>query len=337
MFFTNGNLSRIRKTLAQFTDKPIRVILLDDTAANDVSEFVKQEYTNTNISYHGSREQSEILQIFEGLTDQTTDFFSAFGRSYWTLGHCRNYAVALAKLLGFERILMVDDDMLVQSYEQVLQVFKLLSRFNIVGAKTFGMADDSVVGHIIRLLGLEQDDFISGQFVGIEVNSVSYYFPNVYNEDWLFFFLEHTKSSLAQYTEVEQLKYDPFERAGRKSLFQEFGEIAVDGVFEAVVYRKNAALLQRRWFWTDICSERKKLLAEIQRMTESLPNGKRFKEIFDALRTYHLSLNPIQFSFFFAEYCRSLDGWHSLLDKLSKYHQCHQGVSLPKSNAFRAD
>jgi hypothetical protein len=280
---------------------------------------MKHVGSRSNIEYHGLREQAMMLDKLCKITDQVRTFFCPFGKEYWTLGYCRNYALVLAKLLGFQRVIMIDDDIIFRGAKQVFNILSALSRFDIVGARTIGMPDDSVVGHLIRALGLEQDEFISGQFVGIDISAVDYYFPNIYNEDWVFFLFQTATSSLARISEVEQLAFDPFRNFRRKSLFQEFGEIAVDGVFNAVVAKKDLSLLYTKDFWTDVCRERAKLLEELSEVVKSHPNRRVFELILKGLQRYHLSIHPEQFRLFFENYRDSLSDWHTLLSTLSRY------------------
>lgn len=324
MLFTKGNLTRIWRTLPQFLNLDIHTIILDDTGSDCLRRIIKDVDSKSNIEYHGLKEQAMTLDKLHKITDQAQMFFCPFGEKYWTLGYCRNYALVLAKLLGFRRVIMIDDDIIFKGTKRIFNILSALSRFDIVGARTTGMPDDSVVGHIIRALGLQPDEFISGQFVGIDTDSMDYYFPNIYNEDWIFFLFQTANTSLGRISEVEQLIYDPFRDFRRKSLFQEFGEIAVDGVFEAVVAKKEMSLLNAKDFWTNVCRERAKLLKELTGAVKSHPNRRTFEMILKGLQRYHLSIHPEQFRLFFGNYLESLSSWHTLLSTLSKYGEIEE-------------
>jgi hypothetical protein len=211
---------------------------------------------------------------------------------------------------------MIDDDIIFNGAKRIFDVARAQSRFGIVGARTVGMPDDSVVGHIIRALGLQQDEFVSGQFVGIDISEVDFYFPNVYNEDWIFFLFQTTRTSLARISEVEQLVYDPFRNSARKSLFQEFGEIAVDGVFDAIVVKKDISLLRNEEFWIGVCKERTKLIEGLRATVKSHPNRRVFERILKGLQRYYHSVHPEQFRLFFENYLDSLSEWHLFLKDL---------------------
>lgn len=312
VIITKDNLERIKITLSQFVNIPIKVVLLDDSTTNVTQKFFKSKFSNTNIKYHGYKNQIKILKSIKSMGVE--QFISKMGVPGWTVGYCRNYALLLAKLYGYKKILMVDDDIQLNDLNTIKNTFTLLSKFDIVGAKTEGMPDDSIVGHIFREIGIEQYDFISGQYFGVNIDSISYFFPNIYNEDWIFSLLS-SESLLARSSIVKQLMCDPFHNLNSKCIFQEYGEIICEGLIEARI-AGNHNLLTNQEFWSKILRRRQKVLIKLELIVSCHSKDKSFNIAFDELRLYHSSVNPIIFESFFIEYFNNLNKWNKILSSI---------------------
>lgn len=307
--FTRDNVNRLKTTLHQLIDVPIDVILLDDSTTNETEIFFKTNFIDGNIRYHGREEQLKILEHikFPGIER----FISYLGAPEWNLGNCRNYALILGRVLGFKKALMIDDDILVDNKNTLLKTFDLLTNFDVVGAKTNGMPDDSVIGHLFRQIGIEQYDFISGQYFGFNVDSISYPFPNIYNEDWILFLLESKRLSLARVSAATQLIYDPLQDIESKCLFQEPGEVIIEGVIKAML-EENSDLLVEFEFWSKVLEYRLNTLKKIEFELCSSSNYESLKETFSELKNYHSKVSPEFFKSFFDKYFNSVDYWKEI-------------------------
>jgi glycosyltransferase involved in cell wall biosynthesis len=261
--FTKNRPEILSKTLPQLTNADLSVIVLDDSTNTETKRIVDNIAKKwNNIYYHGRPEQKELLQKFTKLVSDLDYFIKPLGTNGWTLGYVRNYAIILAKTLDFERVLFMDDDIIIKDVNIIKEMMKLLDNADFVGAKISGMPDDSVVGYIMRELGMKPYEFLSGGFLAFNLDSVSECFLNYYNEDWIWLFLHKPKVKLVKYGEVHQLPFNPFENAVERALQQEFGEILVDGVKKAIESKNNAALTDVP-FWNRIVEKRSYLIKDL--------------------------------------------------------------------------
>jgi hypothetical protein len=309
--FTKSSLTRLKRTLPLVASSGPRVIVLDDSPDSDTQKWVRANFPA--VTYHGKAEQSRLvtdtcLVGLEGL-------LSPLGQSRWQLGYCRNYAVVLARFFGLSRILMLDDDILVEEADFVLRMLTLLRQFDIVGSRTLGMPDDSVVGHLRRAIGWESCSFVSGQCLALHIPSIAYSFPNIYNEDWILSLLQSVDGLIGRYSGVTQLDYDPFAGIAEKALFQEFGEIVCEGVARAAV-QKDTSLLLSRGFWRYNCMVRRDALAELSSALESGLGSRVWQVPVRALIGLHERLDAKEVQAYFRDYCSRLAAWNHTLSKI---------------------
>lgn len=96
----------------------------------------------------------------------------------------RNLALMLGHMLGWSRILFVDDDITALNPDDARKASSLLDTYNAVGLQITGFPDNSVVCHAYRQAGGEQQSFIGGGALAVEVNRSNSFFPDIYNDDW---------------------------------------------------------------------------------------------------------------------------------------------------------
>ena len=141
----------------------------------------------------------------------------------------RNTGLLLARMLGWERIFFLDDDIRAITGGTVLSTVSLLGADG-HGYRTAGMSvekypDNSVVCHARRVVGEFQDVFVSGAALAVDCRASFDFFPDLYNEDWLFFYRDAAAARLATPGSlVEQLQYDPFADPQRAA-GQEFWDV----------------------------------------------------------------------------------------------------------------
>lgn len=308
IIFTKDRPVILSKTLLNI-DMP--VIVLDDSTNSDSEKVVKNIPKNSkNIHYHGKNEQQMIVQRFAS-TNELNSFVKPLGSESWTLGYARNYAIILAKILGFERILFMDDDIIVKDFDVIFKIFDLLNNADFVGAEIKGMPDLSVVDVIMQQLGMEPYRFMSGGFLAFNLESVSEYFLNYYNEDWVWLFMHKPKAKLVKYGEVYQLPYDPFENAVEKALQQEFGEILVEGLIE-IDSRNDFSSLKNNIFWQKILKNCESKLKEIKELCKSRDFEIRVN-VCSTLLEYYKNLNSNSFVEVFNQYFNEKTHWLDLI------------------------
>jgi hypothetical protein len=143
----------------------------------------------------------------------------------------RNLAIVLARMLGWSRILFLDDDITGLDPDHVRSTADLLGIYNAVGLHVGGFPDHSVVCHAYQMVGGQQQEFIGGGALAVDVNRVRSFFPDIYNDDW--FFLLDDDDSLqptAVAGQVIQQPYDPF-RNPERAREEEFGDVLAEGIY----------------------------------------------------------------------------------------------------------
>jgi hypothetical protein len=151
--------------------------------------------------------------------------------------HKRNVGLLLARMLGWDTVLFLDDDVVGMDAEPLARTRGLLAsettnggRVEAVGWSFEAFADNSVVCHAHRHSGGMQDTFIGGGGLAVRVHEGTPFFPNVYNEDWLFLHDLVAQGRVLLAGGLCQLPYDPFDDH-RRARHQEFGDLFAESVF----------------------------------------------------------------------------------------------------------
>jgi hypothetical protein len=151
----------------------------------------------------------------------------------------RNLGLLLARLLGWTKVLFIDDDIGHGNSASrgalttgvAARVAAQLDSSQVAGLVCRDFPDNSVVCHARRLAGLPQDTFVSGAVLGVNCSDQPLpFFPDVYNEDWFFFARPAANRELAQVGEAWQDPYDPFADP-RRAQREEFGDLLAEGLF----------------------------------------------------------------------------------------------------------
>ncbi|MFL6141526.1 MAG: hypothetical protein ACJ72N_06620 [Labedaea sp.] len=142
----------------------------------------------------------------------------------------RNVGLLLACLIGWKRIVFLDDDIAVPRPGDLERTVGLLDSYHAVGMSNIGYPDNSVVCHAYRESGGPQDTFIGGGGLAVGRPAMrSSFFPNIYNEDWFFLLGNAQLRPTAVAGRVEQRPYDPF--VNKRARAQELGDCLGEGVF----------------------------------------------------------------------------------------------------------
>jgi hypothetical protein len=143
----------------------------------------------------------------------------------------RNLALVLCHMLGWSRILFLDDDITGLNPDDIRKASGLLDTHSAVGLHIGGFPDHSVVCHAYLQAGGRQQSFVGGGALAVELDRSRSFFPDIYNEDW-FFLLDGTKwlQKIAVTGEVIQYPYDPFRTADRARA-EELGEVLAEGIY----------------------------------------------------------------------------------------------------------
>ncbi|MDQ3789831.1 MAG: hypothetical protein M3422_21640 [Actinomycetota bacterium] len=179
----------------------------------------------------------------------------------WTdLSLKRNFGLLLARLVGWKRVVFLDDDIEVPEPTHLREAAGLADHYAAVGLKIDGMPDNSVVCHAYRDAGGKQDTFVGGGAMAVRTTEITSFFPNIYNEDW-FFLLDDDGLRRTTTTGIAvQEPYDPYRE--QRARMEELGDVLAEGLFwlldngrsprDATVAHWRNFLRQRAGFITDV-------------------------------------------------------------------------------------
>ena len=149
----------------------------------------------------------------------------------------RNIGLLLARMMGWQRIFFLDDDIRDLYSSDLREVAMMLGPCDAVGMRATDFPDNSVVCHGHRKTGGYQDIFVSGSVLAVHCTDTVAFFPEIYNEDWFFFYLAAAARRLGQYgRDATQLFYDPFADPQR-AVGQEFGDVMAEGLYGLLHHR----------------------------------------------------------------------------------------------------
>lgn len=235
----------------------------------------------------------------------------------------RNAGLLLARMLGWERIFFLDDDIRAVSAETVLSTVSLLGAAG-HGYRTAAMSvqdypDNSVVCHARRAVGAYQDVFVSGSALAVDCGVPFGFFPDLYNEDWLFFYRDAAEERLAAPGSLaEQLPYDPFADPQRAA-GQEFGDVIAEGLY-ALLHSALGIEAADEKYWEEFLAQRNTVLADVSRRLPVLPPGLRgeMSKAIGAAQQVLWAITPTMCVDYLAAWQRDLGRWEELLADLPR-------------------
>jgi hypothetical protein len=182
----------------------------------------------------------------------------------------RNIGLLVARLLGWRRLLFLDDDTRGLDPRDVLRVMAHVGCARAVGWRIKSHPDNSVVGHANRISGAAQDVFIGAGGLAVDTQGCLPFFPAVYNEDWLFLFAWLQRSAVLAAGEIQQARYDPFadpQRAAR----EEFGDVLGEGLFHLLHSGESVRRARSVAYWAEVLDTRWAMINNIESRLERKP------------------------------------------------------------------
>jgi hypothetical protein len=178
----------------------------------------------------------------------------------------RNLALALSRVLGWTRVVFLDDDIRVPDADDLSKAVGLLDVHTAVGLGVGGFPDNSVVCHAFREAGGKQETFIGGGALAVEVERSRSFFPDIYNDDW-FYVLDvgGRLQPLATVGRAVQNPYDPFRPERART--EELGDVLAEGVFWLLDQQKAVSDGDLR-HWQAFLQRRRRFIEHVLRMAE---------------------------------------------------------------------
>lgn len=181
----------------------------------------------------------------------------------------RNLGLLIAKLVGWKRIVFLDDDITIPEPLDLRDAAGLTRTFAGVGLEITGYPDNSVVCHAFREAGGDQDMFIGGGALAIAVNRTTSFFPNIYNEDWFFLLGDDGRLQPTAITgKARQRPYDPFANVQRARM-EELGDCLAEGVFWLLDTKRTIADATAS-HWRTFLDNRASFITQVIGMVEKM-------------------------------------------------------------------
>ncbi|CUR61884.1 conserved hypothetical protein [metagenome] len=200
------------------------------------------------------------------VVDLVTDGIPAGTAGLGDLCVKRNLGLLVARLVGWETVLFLDDDIRGITGVDVERALMVLPHAGMAGMPAREFPDNSVVCHANRLTGYEQDVFVSGSMLLVDRGAMTSFFPRIYNEDWIFMAPTIAAGRVIEAGECRQLPYDPFADP-EKAYFQEFGNVVADGLMSSL-HHGSLDLATGEDFWARFLTERGTFLRGIRRRSD---------------------------------------------------------------------
>jgi hypothetical protein len=228
---------------------------------------------------------------FRGLLAIKDQLPPACGSHVTDLSMKRNVGLVLAKMLGWRRVFFLDDDIRDISYPDLQRTVDMLRSFSAAGMWITDFPDNSIVCHANRVTGGSQDVFVSGAALAVDCQGDIDFFPDIYNEDWLFFFDAASKGELGNsYLNATQLYYYPFANAERAA-WQEFGDALAEGLYALLHLRRDVGQATSEYWGKFLEARRNFLETALSRVKQAPPDMQ--DEITASLQSALKSLSDI--------------------------------------------
>jgi len=305
-------------TLARAAHSRLVVLCSRDANADDVNELLaaRSFHRATVIDLPGEYDHpllefstSWITRRLPGLgSDRAVD-----------LSVKRNIGLLLARKLRWQRIFFMDDDIRDVHWSEVRRTVSMLGPYRSAGMRVTSFPDNSVVCHAHRETGKFQDVNISGSVLAVDCAVPVDFFPDIYNEDWLFFYHDAARRKLGcSGLNATQLRYDPFADPDR-AVGQEFGDVLAEGLY-ALLHRGANATQASRDYWIRFLTARRTFLDAIIERCSQAPESLRIKifEAVTAARDCSAQIAPELCEDYVTRWLQDRDCWQQRLSELAQ-------------------
>ncbi|HEY6497152.1 MAG TPA: hypothetical protein VIZ43_28065 [Trebonia sp.] len=237
----------------------------------------------------------------------------------------RNVGLAMARMLAWQRIFFLDDDIRDLDANALRATASLLGTGSAeqscysAGMSSIDYPDNSVICHARRAIGKSQDVFVSGSALAVDCTASFSFFPDVYNEDWLFFYRDAAEGRLGTSGHTAtQLRYDPF-ASPQRAADQEFGDVIAEGLY-ALLEEKLSAEYASVERWEQFIADRRQMIEEIIDLSAEASDNIREKMLYAAeiARKTLEQIRPQMCVDYIARWRRDLVLWEETLKHLPR-------------------
>ncbi len=236
----------------------------------------------------------------------------------------RNLGLLLASLMGWQRIVFLDDDIEVPNPGDLRRAAHLLDRYAAVGLVIDYFPDNSVVCHAHRAAGGGQETFIGGGALAVGTAAMSSFFPKIYNEDW-FFLLDGARLCPATMVgSAVQHHYDPYDSVHRAEL-EEFGDCMGEGVFHLLDSGRTIRGATRHQYWQQFLDRRllfiEHVIERVEASGEPAPEQQRMIAALAAAHARSALINPLTCVDYLRTWRDDRALWRRHVDALQREYQ----------------
>ncbi len=230
----------------------------------------------------------------------------------------RDLGLAMTRMLGWERVLFLDDDIDDVEPRAVEQAATLLGNYGVVGLDNTGFPDNSVVCHANRDTGAWQSTFIGAGAMLSSASRTAAFFPDIYNEDWFFLLEGAGITRCAVHGMFAQARFDPYTNPSRAGA-EEFGDCLAEGIFALLDVGRTVHDADRQ-FWGEFLADRAALIEDIlRRLPRSKMSRFRREQIAASLRAARsnlLRITPKMCVDYLAAWRHDRDRWRGFIEQL---------------------
>jgi hypothetical protein len=228
----------------------------------------------------------------------------------------RNLALLLSRVVGWERVLFLDDDIYDIEPEHASAAVGLLDRYSVVGLRNVGFPDNSVVCHAFREIGGPQEQFVGAGALAVAPTRTHSFFPAIYNDDWFYLLGDAQPPRVAVTGSMRQKKFDPFAKAER-ARGEEFGDTLAEGLFWLL---DDQLSLERadKDYWVSFLHRRARfidrLIMRVHRVIEDSDLQARMVASLSAARDINAEITADLCTEYVRRWRSDLESWQQMID-----------------------
>lgn len=298
--FTKDRPDTLFKTLNSIQSTPHKFVIDDSTYSDNQKSISRYCSMDSSCNYLGKKQFKDFISKSSIDLPRFNFLLRELGDTEWNLGFARNFALLYTKSIHADKVLFMDDDIQVPNLRLIDDLFLSLKDFKFAGANITGLVDDSALGHIATDLGIFNERMLSGGFMAFNPDTITDFFLNNYNEDWIWLFLQLKSKEYLQMGEVLQDFSNPLTNYQRNIIFQEYGEIALDGILDLFPSGSYDSLVELS-FWKRMLKEREEYLNLLNKKAKD-KNMNEYIEIFKWIKKHSSNFNAEIFAKLFDKY-----------------------------------
>jgi hypothetical protein len=255
-------------TLARAARSALVILCSHQAAPDEVRQLIAERSFDRAVVIGLPDNYGHELLEFRALASIKSELPAACSYYATNLSTKRNLGLLLARMVGWERIFFLDDDIRDIGHPDLQSTVSMLARYRTAGMRVTRFPDNSAACHAHRETGGSQDVFLSGSALAVDMQKNVGFFPDIYNEDWLFFYEDAASGQLGSSgRKITQLVYEPFADPQRAA-WQEFGDVLAEGLY-ALLDRGLGLGHATREYWSDFLHARHSFLKAILRRADT--------------------------------------------------------------------